>query len=134
MCQCGCGDTNIDKGFRLPSGEIVAYDVYHGCAECFAGPGVTFYVYPNKKAIWLEGVDIEKYQPDENGGNQGGGIAVSFFEVNDLVEAAKEIGDTELNAQGYDSVEDWLSDFGLDMMQKAMQKFAERIKPEGVSK
>jgi hypothetical protein len=128
MCQCGCADTWIDKAFKIPSGVVVAYDVYYGCRECFAGPGLTIYVYPNAKSEWIRDVKIEPYIPDEYGGESGHGIPVSFFEVQDLVKAAESIGGTKLEEDGYDSVTAWLEDYGLEMMQDAMRLFTERVK------
>ena len=126
MGQCGCGDLSIDKAFQLPKGIVVAYDIYRGCGECHAGPGVSIYIYPNKKSEWLEGVKIESFTPSEDGGDSGNGIPISFFEVSDLANAAKAIGETKLSRDGYRSVEDWLSDYGLQMMQDAMRLFAKR--------
>ena len=129
MGQCGCGETNVERAFKLPTGVVVAYDIYHGCDECFAGPGVTVFVYTDDTSEWLESAKIEKYEPDEYGGNRGTGIPISFFEVRDLIEAAKNIGGVELNEDdGYESVDGWLEDYGLQMMQDAMRIFEKRIK------
>lgn len=129
MGQCGCGDSRIDHAYELPSGNVVAYDVYHGCSSCHAGPAVSVSVFDNRNAIWLDGVKIEKLTPTEDGGNDGRGIGIAFFEVSDLIAAAKEIGGTSLeeDEDGYPSVEDWLADNGLRMMQDAMYLFTERI-------
>jgi len=80
------------------------------------------YVYPDDKSEWLEGAKIEAYKPDEFGGNSGYGISISFFEVRDLIKAATAFGDYE----GYNSVEEWLEENGLQMMQDAMQLFEKR--------
>lgn len=125
MCQCGCGEFPVTHAYELPSGEVIGYGIYRGCSDCFSGPGVSFYVYPNAKSEWPEQAKMESYAPDEYGGNQGTGIAVSFFEVRDLIKATKEIGG-ELSDDAYSSVEEWLEDYGLQMMQRAMELFTER--------
>jgi hypothetical protein len=127
MGQCGCGDLPIENGYQLPSGEIIAYAIYRGCDECHAGPAVDIFIYPNKKSEWIRDAKIETYKPDEYGGNQGHGIPIAFFEVRDLVAAAKAIGGTTLSKDGYDSVESWLEDYGLQMMQDAMRLFEKRV-------
>ena len=68
MGQCGCGDTYIEHAYELPAGHVVAYDVYHGCSECFSGPGLNIYVYPDRKSEWLRTAKIEPFEPDEFGG------------------------------------------------------------------
>lgn len=127
MGQCGCGETNIEKGFTLPSGVVVAYHVYRGCPDCFSGPGISVYIYPNKKSEWLQHAKLEPFTPDEYGGESGHGIPISFFEVKDLIASAKQIGGTEMSEDGYETVEDWLYDNGLEMMQDAMVRFRKRM-------
>ena len=41
MCQCGCSNPYIEHAYELPNRQVVAYDVYHGCDQCFSGPGST---------------------------------------------------------------------------------------------
>jgi len=129
MGQCGCGDSDIDRAYELPNGNVVAYDVYHGCRDCHAGPAVSVSIFDNRKAIWLDRVKIEKYKPTEDGGNDGRGIGIAFFEVEDLIKAAQAIGGTSLeeDEDGYPSVEDWLADNGLEMMQDAMDLYRARM-------
>ena len=137
MFQCGCGDTYIEKGYELPDGTIVAYDVYHGCQDCHPGPGISIYAYPNRKAgrMWLSGAKIEKYAPDEFGGNEGRGISFGLFEVEDLVAEAEELVTVESGEIGpsedqYATIQDWLNDFGLRLVQGAMRRYPQRIKAE----
>lgn len=138
MCQCGCGDTNLEKGYELLGGTVVAYDIYRGCRDCNPGPGISIYAYPNRKVgrMWLSGVKIEQYTPDEFGGNHGYGISFGLFEVEDLIAEAKEIVATESGEVGllkdededdYLSLEDWLSDYGLMMVQGAMRRYRTRM-------
>lgn len=134
MGQCGCGDVPVENAFKLPSGEVIGYFVYRGCDECFAGPAIDIFVYPNAKSEWVRDAKIESYKPDEYGGNGGHGIPIALFEVRDLIEAAKKIGGTELSKDGYESVEDWLSDYGLQMMQDAMRLFEKRVEKLTTSK
>ncbi len=128
MGQCGCGEVLIENAYELPSGEVVGYYVYRGCDECHAGPAVDIFIYPDKKSEWVRDAKIEKYKPTEYGGNEGRGIPIAFFEVRDLIEAAKKIGGTKFDATaGYESVEDWLEDYGLQMMQDGMRIFEKRV-------
>jgi len=129
MCQCGCGEFPVTQAYRLPKGQVVGIGIYRGCSDCFAGPGIAVYVYPSKRAgkEWLEGAKMEDYKPDEYVGNHGRGISLSFFEVRDLIEAAKAIG-TRLEGDGWEmTIEEWLEENGLQMMQDAMELFERRI-------
>lgn len=140
MGQCGCGDTHIEKGYQLPDGAVVAYDIYHGCRDCNPGPGLSIYVFPNGQAgrMWLDGAKIEKYTPDEFGGNHGHGISFGLFEAEDLVAEAKELVARESGEicacadeeDGYTTISDWLHDFGLVMVQGAMRRYRRRIENE----
>lgn len=125
MGQCGCGETRIDRAYRLPDGTVIAYDVYRGCLDCHSGPAVMFYVFPDGKSPWLDGVKPEEYVPTVDGGESG--ISVSFFEVRDLIGAAREIGDTKTTRSGYRTFEDWLQDNGLRMIQDATRLYSERL-------
>lgn len=127
MCQCGCGEFPVTNGYQLPDGKVVGYGVYRGCEDCYAGPGVSFYVFPNKKSQWLREAKIEPYKPDEDGGNKGYGISVSFFEVRDLREALKTMEPLYKNSEfGDQTLDEWIEENGLEMMQKAMKMFAKR--------
>jgi hypothetical protein len=136
MGQCGCGDTSIDKGYVFPNGTVVAYDIYRGCRDCNPGPGISIYAYPSRRAgrMWLSGVEIEKYKPDEYGGNGGYGISFGLFEVEDLIAEAKELvavesGEIDPDGDGYATIQDWLHDYGLLMVQGAMRRYCKRIEP-----
>lgn len=127
MGQCGCGELPVENAYKLPSGEVIGIAIYRGCDDCHAGPAVDVFVYPDAKSEWVRDAKIEKYKPDEYGGNHGRGIPISFFEVRDLVAAAKEIG-TQIRGEDWEmSVEEWLEENGLQMMQDAMRLFEKRV-------
>lgn len=129
MCRCGCGEFPVTEAYHLPKGDVIGIGIYEGCADCFVGPGISVYVYPSRRSgkEWLEGAKTQDYKPDEYGGNSGSGISLSFFEVRDLVAAAKEIG-TQLHGEGWEmTVEEWLEENGLQMMQDAMKLFKTRV-------
>lgn len=135
MCQCGCGEIPIEQAYKLPNGNVISYSVYRGCADCHAGPGIEIGIFNNSKSEWLEHAKIQPITPTTYGGsvspNSHPGISVGLFEVQDLVAAAKELGD-ELDDDGYDSVSAWLEDMGLEMVQSAMRKFD--VRTEEISK
>lgn len=130
MGHCGCGDTCLDKAYKLPDGKILAYQIYQGCSKCFAGPGVAFYAYPDGKSPWLRLVKPEAFEPSEEGGNSGYGISIGLFEVEDLLAEAKHLeqqGRVGADEDDYATVQDWLGDFGLELIQGAMRRFQKRI-------
>lgn len=134
MGQCGCGEVPIENAVKLPKGEVVAYHVYRGCADCFSGPGISIYVYPNTKSEFLEHAKIDDFTPDEFGGNHGYGISFGLFEVKDLCAESVELQKEARIGRGrddYRSLDDWLSDYGLRLIQGAMRRSAERIKKAG---
>ena len=137
MGQCGCGDTCIERGYRLPDGTVVAYDVYRGCQDCNPGPGISIFAFPSAESgrMWLDEAKIEPYTPDEFGGNHGHGISFGLFDVQDLRAEAKEIvavesGEIRADEDGYTTLDDWLSDFGLMLIQGAMRRYSKRIAEE----
>lgn len=138
MCECGCGDFRIDRGFRLPDGTELTYRIYHGCQECFGGPGVDISVFTPGNP-WTQDCDLVEFKPTEDGGTEADnkqarvGIPIALFEVQDLRSAAKEIEAKEGAEIGpgdeqYATLDDWLYDFGLEMVQVALRKFKERTK------
>ncbi len=124
MCQCGCGDTAIERAFKVDRGPTIGYQVYRGCKDCHAGIGVDLYFYNSEGARdWCRGSVTEKApKGDEYGGNNGAGIALPLFDVADLVEESKSLEPIS----EYDSLADWLEDFGLDLIQGALRRSHER--------
>ena len=65
MGQCGCGDMDIEKAYRLSDGTILAYQSYAGCRQCSAEIGFTLFFFPPDQKEWLEYVEIEEVpEPD----------------------------------------------------------------------
>jgi hypothetical protein len=124
MCQCGCGDTNIERAYDLPGGKVLGVQVYRGCDGCFNGPAVSIMLFDRKGAKeWVgQWVEHEKITPDENGGNDGLGIGVPLFEVEDLRKSAKRMAAQE-TLDEYGDIDDWLQDNGLELIQGAMEAF-----------
>ena len=130
MCQCGCGEFPITDAYKLPKGEIVGIGTYRGCSDCFAGPGFAVYVFPSKHAgkEWLREARMEDYKPNEFGGNGGRGISLSLFEIRDLCEALKTMEPLYKDSEfGDQTLNEWLEENGLEMLQKAMKLFTERV-------
>lgn len=134
MSQCGCGDTDIREVHRLAGTEAsIGIQKYYGCRECFEGPGVMLYLLnPKGLSDWvMPGIEAREISPDEFGGNEGRGIRVPIFEIKDLVKATQTLIDTGdiADMEDYAGIEDWLSDYGLAVVQEAMRICGERMKP-----
>ena len=130
MCQCGCGDTNVVQAFQLPDKNVIGVQVYAGCSDCHTGPGVIAYLFTPKGAReWVpQWMKREPIEFDEYGGQGGQGISVGLFEIEDLQAAAKEMEVSESIAEWEGDFGEWLSDEGLEWVQRAMQKYFDRIK------
>jgi hypothetical protein len=73
MGQCGCGDMNVIKAYRIRD-AVILVDEYHGCDDCDTPLGISLYIFtPEEAEKWLwEGQKIEPFNVDEKdkeGGN-----------------------------------------------------------------
>lgn len=130
MCQCGCGDTNVEQAFQLPNKNVIGIQTYRGCEDCHSGPGFMAYLFTPKGAReWVpQWVKREPIQFDEFGGRDGLGISVGLFEIQDLQAAAKELEAQQAIEEWGGDFEEWLGDEGLRWIQRAMDLFTERVK------
>lgn len=125
MGECGCGALYDDRGFILPEGKVLSHGLYRGCDDCYQGIGITLHFWDSSEVEFLAGVELQKPKFDKYGGNEGQGYEINLFEVEDLIEAAKElwsgasIGDGE---DDYETLMDWLHDWGLEFIQKALDR------------
>ena len=128
MCQCGCGDTYIDRAFKIDRGPTVAYQLYRGCGECHPGIGVMLSFFNREGAReWVRGsAETIPVKPDDSGGNCGE-FNIPIFEVSDLVAASEEMGPSLIGKKhGYANLQDWLEDNGLELIQTAIRKAQDR--------
>ncbi len=130
MCQCGCGDTSIERAFKIERGPTIGYQLYRGCADCHQGIGVDLLFY-NRAGVkdWVSCKVEAAPKADEYGGNKGSGVAIPLFEVKDLIAASKDptIDPGPIGPRsGYRTVAEWLEDHGLRLIQGALQRARER--------
>jgi len=123
MGQCGCGDLQVHRIFKIDEDRYVVLNKYPGCTYCEAVIGLTVYFF-NKQAFkeWLEGYeeDVEDVQFDEYGGSYQ---SLLFFDVDkDLVPSLK----VHHNINEYESTENYFKDVGLDIIQEAMMSANKR--------
>ena len=123
MCECGCGNMNPIAAYKV-GGNVLIVDEYHGCSDCCTPIGLSLHIFSPKEAKeWLDEPVREIFKPmpptswDER--------YFSFVGKDELVAAAAEF---EEDYQQYDSLSDFLSDFGLRLLQSAMKK---RTAPAG---
>ena len=127
MGECGCSNELGERAYRLPSGNVVVVGDYHGCRECYDGPGYSVEIFdtPEHANEWYPGLRQEPFRPDEYGGNEGVAMGGGLFESHHLAAAAEEI-EKEGATVGekydqYETVSEWLRDCGLELIQRAMR-------------
>lgn len=120
MGQCGCGDLNLDKVWRIGDFYLVA-DRYMSCRDCQTPIGVMLSIFTKKEAKdW--GLKSEgKFEP-ENGYAEK---PLPFFDVAALVKAAEKC-EVNKSLGEYDSLADILHDYGLELIQEAFRIFQEK--------
>lgn len=127
MCQCGCGDTNVQAAFQIEGTKIVlGFQIFPGCRDCDYGPGVAVTVYDSPDVLWLDGVKIQKVKADEFGGNQGVGISVPVFDLEDLVAAAETVEKTS-SIESYVSLAEWLEEHGYEFLRDAISRREKKL-------
>lgn len=110
MCECGCGDFHPHQSF-LMGDDVLSVEVYRGCDNCDTGLMVTLYkMSPSEAERW----DIEEFSEFDRFGM----VNIPLLHPEDLIEALKEIQE----ADEYDNFADFLSDHGLDLIQRAVEK------------
>jgi hypothetical protein len=126
MGECGCGSPYFRSAHRIAGSKVtLGVQVYPGCRDCCYGPGVVVSVFDRPDVEWLEGVEVETVQPDDCGGSEGLGIPIPLFDMEDLVEAAKELcSEGEIGPDGWLSLAEWLEDgeSGYKLIYKAIAR------------
>jgi hypothetical protein len=127
MGECGCGNAAFESAFRVRGqNPVLGIERYAGCRDCGTGPAVRVSVFDRKGATeWLVGLPSKDLIPDANGSNSGRGIGIMLWEPEDLIAAAGEIeaaeGTVGPEPNDYESVADWLSDYGHALVSRAME-------------
>lgn len=135
MCQCGCGERENVEAYRIKGAKtVIAYKIFPGCRECdYYGPGITINVYDSPKSEWLRWTKVQEIEPDEYGGFQGQGISFGLFDQEDLRAAARELWSEAAIGPGMDqyaNLDDWLHDYGQQLVADAIYRYAERMAAE----
>lgn len=128
MGVCGCGEYIPSMQYAI-RGCVVGIVVYPGCDYCEDMIGVDPYFY-TKGSEFIVDHETRKVTPDEYGGE--GSAAIPIFAVQDIREAAKRIGDP-IHPGDEDScqtLDEWLDEYGLQLLQDAIRICAARIKKE----
>lgn len=123
MGQCGCADFSCDAAFRIKgSKSVIAVQRYPGCQGCGTPAGVVLCFF-NERGVrdWLDGVKIETVVPDEFGSNRGIGIGIALLGAEDLVAAAKELGDGQ-EIEHYSQASDFMEDAAHELIGEAVSK------------
>lgn len=118
MGECGCGDWEADVIYRVKKPCIIGLRVYRGCRDCDTGVGVALDFF-TPKSEYIRDCDVSYDAiPDEYGADLPG---LPLFEVGDLIEASRTI-DSKVGNGGndYATIQDWLYDNGLTLIQEAM--------------
>ena len=136
MCQCGCSEYPVEQAYELTRRCVLGVKVYTGCVDCFRGLAVDLSIWNSANVEWLEHLrgQIDKtVKPSEYGGsNNDCGIPVPIIDVPSLIEQAKELEADGCgmtygeDGDGFDSVADWLDEYGFQLLQGACRKFLKK--------
>lgn len=125
MCDCGCGNMSPDEVFKVGKGKYLSVSTYHGCDYCSTGLAFDIHFFNEKgRKDWCDGLKPQALEFDEYGGNGGQGLMLGFVGVEELRKAAKKL---DLTLDDYESVDDWLADNGLRLLQEAFRIHLEEI-------
>jgi hypothetical protein len=132
MGQCGCGEYQPERQYSV-RGCVFGIVLYPGCDYCAETLAIDPYFF-TKDSEFIVDRPTENVKPDEYGGPLGLGFEI--FSVADLREAAKECDPViDPNKQdAYSNMEDWLDDYGLQLLQGALRKCRERVKRENAER
>lgn len=121
MCECGCGEFEAHKAV-LVGDNVIAFEIYQGCDSCDTGIIFTAHIFTKEEAEhWLINTsDLKQFKPDEFGHAQ---IDFPLIGKDDVVKWAKEheIDENGNTIEDYMSLEDYLEDRGLEMLQGGLR-------------
>ena len=120
MCECGCGNFNPYKAYKMGE-NVLAVEIYPGCEECGTGLMVSLHIFTPDEAKHYDMEPTEEFKPDEFGWAE---MSFPIIGKDDLLQAAKdnihENGEP-IEEQGYENIPDWISDNGLDLLQRGLR-------------
>jgi hypothetical protein len=130
MCECACGDAQIEKGWRVGE-NILAVELYRGCKECNAGLLVSLHIFTPEQAEEYEIEIVGEFKPDAHGWAQ---MPFPVVGKDDLVKAAESLEEEEGDLfEEYGSLPEVLREFGLKLLQKSFAIRQKEIE-EGVKR
>ena len=122
MGQCGCGDFSPTAVYAV-KGCDVAVEVFNGCRDCDAPIALRVNFF-TKRAPFMRGSMVERVTPDEFG---AGLPRIPIFHLDDLRQAFREAAPFDpTDEDNYETIDDYLADHGLRIVQRAMEICAER--------
>lgn len=132
MGQCGCGDFQADKVYRLPRGTRIAVQLYPGCEYCDTDMGMLLHVLTAKGARdWgIADEETEEVTPDAYGACLQG---IPMLGPEDLREAVREIGyEVDPNSDdAYETLAEYIEDQGRALLRAAFFACQKRLAREG---
>jgi hypothetical protein len=122
MGECGCGGRDFQEAYQIGKTQTtLAIEVVEGCDYCDYGPGVFLSLFDKPDNEFLNGLKPRKITPDEYGAGKGMGIPVPIFDIGDLRKAATEIEKVSGPIGEYESADEWIGEFGYELVSKAME-------------
>jgi hypothetical protein len=127
MGECGCNETRPYEILDA-DGKILVVEIYPGCSYCDTGIMVSLHLTPPDDAQAFDWQPTGKLELDKG---QYAQWNYPIMGPDDLVEAAKKLkADEQFGLKGYDSLTDWLEDYGLDLLQTALRLRIEKTRAE----
>lgn len=127
MGECGCGELRPHEVLQLGN-EILAVEIYEGCEYCDTGIMVTLNLLNKERADEIGLEPTGELKPDKYGWGQ---TNYPIIAPEDLIDAAKKLkSDEAFGDDGYDSLTDYLSDEGLELLQTALRIRLEKTAAE----
>ena len=129
MCQCGCADYSPEIQYKL-RGCVVGVQLYKGCQYCTDQMAVVLEFFTPQSA-WVKDYTDKNVSvtQDEDGAQLP---AIPIMAVQDLRAAFKGMPDQydPTNPDGWPTLDDYLSDFGLEILQSAVRICTDRCQKE----
>ena len=123
MGECGCGDFHLYDSYRLGD-YVLAIEIYKGCSYCNTGLMVGLHLFTDAEARSYDIEAHKEFKPDEYGHSQ---IDFPIIGKDDIVKAAQKLV-TEFSEYG--NLEDFLSDYGLELLQSGIVNRLEELRKQ----